>query len=227
MRSSSDIPQIKCPDCKALMPYTAASCPNCKRRMVQAATSQTTKETTVCSKCQAVNSVAQVYCSNCHAVLPYSRRPSRSSSDGGSRAPMVIGIVIALVILIGIVASQKKSNSTYVSTPTTSLPSSGSGTSYTSSGSYTSDGGLGPMPKNSEWNGTVPEVDQYLKSHLNDYDSAEYVEWSEVKEVKIKDTSYWGVRLKLRAKNGFGAYKLMTAYFFIRNGRVVFTEGLD
>lgn len=30
----SDAPQIKCPSCKTLMPYTAATCPNCKRRMV-------------------------------------------------------------------------------------------------------------------------------------------------------------------------------------------------
>lgn len=28
------VPQIKCPQCKTMMPYTAAACPNCKRRMV-------------------------------------------------------------------------------------------------------------------------------------------------------------------------------------------------
>lgn len=30
-------PQIKCPDCKTSMNYTAAACPNCKRRMVATA----------------------------------------------------------------------------------------------------------------------------------------------------------------------------------------------
>jgi hypothetical protein len=30
----TDKPQIKCPNCKTSMPYTAAECPNCKRRMV-------------------------------------------------------------------------------------------------------------------------------------------------------------------------------------------------
>ncbi len=27
-------PQVKCPNCKTSMPYTAAACPNCKHRMV-------------------------------------------------------------------------------------------------------------------------------------------------------------------------------------------------
>ena len=30
-------PQIRCPNCKTSMPYTAASCPNCNRRMVEVA----------------------------------------------------------------------------------------------------------------------------------------------------------------------------------------------
>jgi hypothetical protein len=39
---------------------------------------------------------------------------------------------------------------------------------------------LGPKPEGSAWNGTVAPVDRYLKRTLNDYDSAEYVEWSQV-----------------------------------------------
>lgn len=30
----ADTPQIKCPQCKTSMSYTAAACPSCKRRMV-------------------------------------------------------------------------------------------------------------------------------------------------------------------------------------------------
>ena len=29
----ADTPQIKCPTCKTMMPYTVADCPNCNRRM--------------------------------------------------------------------------------------------------------------------------------------------------------------------------------------------------
>lgn len=85
---------------------------------------------------------------------------------------------------------------------------------------------LGKKPKNSSWDGSVREVDQYLKQVLNDYDSAEYIEWSPVTKVYVKKEPFWAVRLKLRAKNGFGAYILRDTYFLIRGGQVVKAEGL-
>ncbi len=39
---------------------------------------------------------------------------------------------------------------------------------------------LGPKPENSAWNGEVLCVDKYLKETLNDYEDAEYLEWSPV-----------------------------------------------
>jgi hypothetical protein len=85
---------------------------------------------------------------------------------------------------------------------------------------------LGPKPISTPWDGRVDAVVEYLKSSLNDYDSSEFVEWSAVKKVEVKGEPYWGVRLKLRAKNAFGAYLLRDTYYFIRQGSVVRTEGL-
>ena len=85
---------------------------------------------------------------------------------------------------------------------------------------------LGPMPDNRGWNGKVFIVDRYLRDTLNDYDSAEYIEWSPVVRLDTKDGPYWTVRLKLRAKNAFGGYVLKEVYFLMRQNQVVSAVGL-
>ena len=62
---------------------------------------------------------------------------------------------------------------------------------------------------NSEWDGSVQPVEDYIKNNLNDPDSYKSVSWSEV--FKLNDTKEIGfasyqVRHKYRAKNAFGAY---------------------
>lgn len=85
---------------------------------------------------------------------------------------------------------------------------------------------LGAKPKNSEWDGRVDPVVTYLKANLNDYEDSEWLEWSPVTKVKVGKEPYWAVRLKLRAKNAFGAKIVKDAVFFIRNNQVVKTSGL-
>jgi hypothetical protein len=80
---------------------------------------------------------------------------------------------------------------------------------------------LGPKPENSAWDGTVQCVDKYLKETLNDYDSAEYMEWSPVTKLDTKEGPYWVVRLKLRAQNAFGGKIVKNVIFFIRQNEVV------
>ena len=84
----------------------------------------------------------------------------------------------------------------------------------------------GAKPENSSWDGSVQCVDRYLRETLNDYQSAEYVEWSPVTKLDLNGESYWAVRLKLRATNPLGAKVLKETVFFIRNGRVVHAAGL-
>lgn len=85
---------------------------------------------------------------------------------------------------------------------------------------------LGPKPMQSGWDAEVLPVKQYLRAVLNDYDSSEFVEWSPVTKVYIGKEPYWGVRLRLRAKNGFGALILRDTYYYIRNNQVVKSTGL-
>lgn len=65
--------------------------------------------------------------------------------------------------------------------------------------------------KNNSWDGAVPAVVDYLKATLNDFNSAEWVEWSETK----KNDKGYVVRLKYRAKNGFGGLILKNQLFFL------------
>lgn len=85
---------------------------------------------------------------------------------------------------------------------------------------------LGPKPENSSFDGSVQPVKEFLRKSLNDYDSSEFVEWSPVSDYSDSTGKYWVVRLKLRAKNAFGAYVLRDTYYFIRGGAVVKTKGL-
>lgn len=79
----------------------------------------------------------------------------------------------------------------------------------------------GPIPARRNYDGKVYCVDYYLKRVLNDYDSAEYLEWRGPAKIKKKGITYWTVQLTLRAKNGFGA-KVIKAYtFLIQNNQVV------
>lgn len=86
---------------------------------------------------------------------------------------------------------------------------------------YLSEEIAGPAPTTSPWDGKVYCVDRYLKGVLNDYDSAEYMQWSGPEKVKIKGVLYWRVRLKLRAANAFGAKIIKIYTFLIQNNTVV------
>lgn len=85
---------------------------------------------------------------------------------------------------------------------------------------------LGEKPKNSEWDGSVLPAQRYLKKTLHDYSSSEYLGWSPVVKVYIKKEPFWATRVRIRAKNAFGAYVVNEIYFLIRGGEVVKAENL-
>ncbi|HEX7998964.1 MAG TPA: hypothetical protein VF528_11295 [Pyrinomonadaceae bacterium] len=85
---------------------------------------------------------------------------------------------------------------------------------------------IGPSPDVNPLTGTVRPVDKYLQNVLNDYSDSEYVAWSPVIRTQQKDGPYWVVKLRLRAKNAFGAKILKDAIFFIRHNQVIKVEGL-
>jgi hypothetical protein len=75
--------------------------------------------------------------------------------------------------------------------------------------------------------GRVPTVVRYLEDNLNDPYSMKLLKWSRVRKVYLANRQpYWYVTLRLRAKNGFGAYILKEAGFYLRHNKVVFTHNL-
>ena len=88
-----------------------------------------------------------------------------------------------------------------------------------------SESSPGPMPSQLA-KGQVPVVMQYLNDNLNDPYSMKLLKWSKLRIVYKYDQPYWYVTLRMSAKNGFGAYVLREAGFYVKNNRVVFTDNL-
>jgi len=75
--------------------------------------------------------------------------------------------------------------------------------------------------QNSVWNGSVREVEKYLKSTLKDPDSYESIEWGSV----VETSSGYKVRHKYRAKNSLGGYIIENAIFNMdKDGNVLNVE---
>lgn len=75
-----------------------------------------------------------------------------------------------------------------------------------------------PKIQNSPWDGSVYQVENYLKKNLKDPESYEGIEWSSVIE---KDGNYQ-VRHKYRAKNSFGGYVIENCIFTLsKDGTVI------
>lgn len=75
---------------------------------------------------------------------------------------------------------------------------------------------------NSPWDGSVRQVEQYLKNNLKDPDSYQSIAWDKVS--KMPNGTYV-VRHKFRAKNSFGGFSVEDKLFFLdANGNVVGTS---
>ena len=62
---------------------------------------------------------------------------------------------------------------------------------------------------NSGWDGSVHQVERYLKKNLKDPASFEAIEWSAV----VPSGNGFSVRVKYRAKNSFGGYAIENQIF--------------
>ena len=74
---------------------------------------------------------------------------------------------------------------------------------------------------NSAWDGSVHQVERFLKKTLKDPKSFDAIEWSPVKKVNLS-THKFIVRCKYRAKNSFGGYVITNQLFYLdAKGRIV------
>lgn len=72
---------------------------------------------------------------------------------------------------------------------------------------------------NDEWDSSVKQVKDFLKSNLNDPDSYDAMEWSPV--TQHPETKEFIVRHKYRSKNGFGATQIYNQMFIMDSTGVV------
>lgn len=72
---------------------------------------------------------------------------------------------------------------------------------------------------NLSWDGSVLQVESWLKQNLKDPDSFEAIEWSKV----IKNENGYFVRCKYRAKNSFGGYAVENKLFMLNSSGEVIT----
>lgn len=68
---------------------------------------------------------------------------------------------------------------------------------------------------NEEFDGSVRQVRDYLRSNVKDWDSYESIEWSQVVDngPKSSNKARYIVRHKFRAKNSFGGYEIENKIF--------------
>ncbi len=64
--------------------------------------------------------------------------------------------------------------------------------------------------ENSQWDGSVSQVKRWFNENARDPDSLQFIEWSPV----VKTANGYKVRVKFRAKNGFGGYNEPEQRFF-------------
>jgi hypothetical protein len=75
-----------------------------------------------------------------------------------------------------------------------------------------------PPVKNSPYDGSVSPVKYWLREHLKDPDSVQYIDWSNVKTL---DDGQHAVLVKYRAKNSFGGYVIEQRLFVLDSKGVV------
>jgi len=81
---------------------------------------------------------------------------------------------------------------------------------------------VGKKPLQSEWDGSVEVIKQFIKSNAKDASSIEFLEWSKVSPLD----EYWIVRCKYKGSNSFGASVTENKWFYIQNEKVVKTKDI-
>ena len=79
---------------------------------------------------------------------------------------------------------------------------------------------IGEKPEQSELDGSVKIVKDYLKSNAKDASSLDFLEWSKV----TYSGENWIVRCKYKGKNSYGADVTENAWFYIQNSKVIDTK---
>jgi hypothetical protein len=81
---------------------------------------------------------------------------------------------------------------------------------------------IGIRPEQSELNGSVKIVSDFIKSNAKDPSSVEFLEWSKV----ISIGENWTVRCKYKGTNSLGTIVTENTWFYIQNSKVVESKSI-
>ncbi|NCC99692.1 MAG: hypothetical protein EOL95_08360 [Bacteroidia bacterium] len=82
---------------------------------------------------------------------------------------------------------------------------------------------VGKEPEQSELDGSVKIVKDYVKNIANDASSIKFLEWSKVSPMG----DFWVVRAKFKGTNALGGMVTENKWFYIQNGKVVKTKNIN
>jgi len=79
---------------------------------------------------------------------------------------------------------------------------------------------MGAEPESDQKDGSVKAVEEFVKSHAQNPNTFQFLEWSEI----LSEGDYWKVRCKYRGVASFDKEVTTNAWFYIQNNKVVYTK---
>ncbi len=182
-----------CPDCGRELSPSATSCPNCGRPFTPCP---------FCSKALPQDAGRCPWCGNDPTAKPEKKTPKPIDP----KTAYGCGTVIFILFLV--FAISKCGGDGGKTTPPT----------QTTAGQTQRE-----SVYNSSWDGSVAQVERWLKGNLKDPGSFEAIEWSPVTKVPPGSNlpHQYIVRCKYRAKNSFGGYVVEQKLFYLDAAGVV------
>jgi hypothetical protein len=79
---------------------------------------------------------------------------------------------------------------------------------------------IGAKPEINQKNGSIPVVEEFVKSTVKNPSTYKFYEWSGITSEK----GYWKVKCKYRGISSFDKEVTTSAWFYIRNNKVVYQK---
>lgn len=125
------------------------------------------------------------------------RRPDKGWQSEKNRHTVLFLLAIVAILVVAQALDLRKDNPSKAQTAPSAAPKT--------------------TVENSPWDGSVRQVERYLKDNLKDPDSLDVISWSNV----LPDGDGFKVRCSYRAKNSFGGFVVEEKIFLLNSdGRI-------
>jgi hypothetical protein len=137
------------------------------------------------------------------------------------KSKIIFGGVVILLLIAGVIFYYQATDDVNNNNNTDSTESNRSNRDSAAHSSHDmATSKAGEKPETNSKDGSVKIVKEFVKSTVKNPASFEFFEWS---EISLED-GYWKVRCKYRGMSSFNAEVTTTAWFYIKNNKVVHTK---